>query len=314
MNKISNKEAMGKTLVEMGKIDHDIVVLTSDARNSSSVTDFVSELPEQFVEVGIAEQNMVSIAAGLAASGKKPFITAPACFLSSRTVEQIKIDIAYSKTNVKIIGVSGGISYGPLGMSHHSLQDISSMRAIPGLTIILPADRYETQNMVEALVNYEGPVYARIGRNPVPDIYESREYGFKIGKAVTLIDGSDITIITTGEVAKIAVDSALELKKSGIICRVINMHTIKPLDKDIIIKAAEETGHIITIEESSIYGGLGAAVAEVVAQNKPVYMKIIGFPDETVITGNPAQVYDYYGLNVSNITKTAEELLKNKKV
>jgi transketolase len=168
--------------------------------------------------------------------------------------------------------------------------------------------------MVEALVNYEGPVYARIGRNPVPDIYESREYGFKIGKAVTLIDGSDITIITTGEVAKIAVDSALELKKSGIICRVINMHTIKPLDKDIIIKAAEETGHIITIEESSIYGGLGAAVAEVVAQNKPVYMKIIGFPDETVITGNPAQVYDYYGLNVSNITKTAEELLKNKKV
>lgn len=314
MNKISNKEAMGETLVEVGKIDHDIIILTSDARNSSSITNFVKELPEQFVEVGIAEQNMVSIAAGLAAAGKKPFITSPACFLSARTIEQIKIDVAYSKTNVKIIGISGGISYGALGMSHHSLQDISIMRAIPGITVILPADRYETQNMIEALVDYRGPVYARIGRNPVPDIYESKKYGFKIGKAVTLKDGSDITIITTGETAKLAIDSASELQKAGIACRVINMHTIKPIDKDAIIKAAEETGHIITIEESSIHGGLGAAVAEVVVQNHPVYMEIIGIPDEPVITGTPMQVYDYYGLSTSNITKKAKKLLKNKKV
>lgn len=314
MNNISNKEAMGETLVKMGKIDRDIIVLTSDARNSSSITNFIKELPEQFVEVGIAEQNLVSIAAGLAASGKKPFITSPACFLSSRTIEQIKIDVAYSKTNVKIIGISGGISYGALGMSHHSLQDISVMRAIPSITIILPADRYETQNMIEALVNYKGPVYARIGRNPVPDIYESKKYGFKIGKAVTLKNGSDITIITTGETAKIAIDSASVLQEVGIICRVLNMHTIKPLDKNAIIKAAEETGHIITVEESSIHGGLGAAVAEVVAQNHPVYMEIIGIPDEPAITGTPVQIYDYYGLSISNITKMAKKLLKNRKV
>jgi len=314
MNNISNKEAMGETLVKMGKIDRDIIVFTSDARNSSSITNFAKELPEQFVEVGIAEQNLVSIAAGLAASGKKPFITSPACFLSSRTIEQIKIDVAYSKTNVKIIGISGGISYGALGMSHHSLQDISMMRAIPGITIILPADRYETQNMVEALVNYKGPVYARIGRNPVPDIYESKKYGFKIGKAVTLKDGSDITIITTGETAKIAIDSASVLQEVGIICRVLNMHTIKPLDKNAIIKAARETGNIITVEEHSIYGGLGAAVAEVIVQNHPVCMEIIGIPDEPAITGTPAQVYDYYGLSISNITKMAKKLLKNRKV
>jgi transketolase len=312
MNNIANKEVMGETLVKIGKIDRDIIVITSDARSSSSITNFVKELPEQFIEVGIAEQNLVSIAAGLAASGKKPFITSPACFLSSRSLEQIKLDVAYSKTNVKMIGISGGLSYGALGMSHHSLQDISVMRAIPGITIILPADRYETQNMVEALVNYKGPVYSRIGREPVPDIYESKNYGFKIGKAVTLKNGSDITIITTGETAKIAVDSASELQEIGVSCRVLNMHTIKPLDKDAIIKAAEETGHIITIEEHSIYGGLGAAVAEVIVQNKPVHMKIIGIADEPAIAGTPAQVYDYYGLSVSNITKIAKKLLKNR--
>jgi len=188
------------------------------------------------------------------------------------------------------------------------------MRAIPGITVILPADRYETQNMVEALVNYKGPVYSRIGRDPVPDIYESKKYGFTIGKAVTIKNGSDITIITTGETAKIAVDSASALQEEGISCRVLDMHTIKPLDKNVIIKAAEETGHIITVEEHSIYGGLGAAVAEVVVQNHPVYMEIIGIADEPAITGTPAQVYDYYGLSVPNITKVAKKLLKTRRV
>jgi len=313
MNKIANKEAMAEALLEAGKKDHDIIVLTSDARKSSSITGFVKELPEQFVEVGIAEQNMVSIAAGLAASGKKPFITSPACFLSARTVEQIKIDLAYSKTNVKLIGVSGGVSYGVLGMTHHSLQDIATMRAIPDMAVMLPADRHETYNMIKALVNYKGPVYTRIGRNPVPDVYESKEYSFKIGNAVTLRNGTDITIIATGETVKIAIDSASELKKAGISCRVLNMHTIKPLDKNAVIKAAKETGHIITIEESSIYGGLGGAVAEVVVQNNPVYMRIIGIPDEPAITGNSVQVYDYYGLSVLNITKLAKKMLRNSK-
>lgn len=310
MNNISNREVMGTTLLEVGRKDRSIVVLTSDARNSAAVADFSKELPEQFVEVGIAEQNLVSIAAGLANSGKKPFITSPACFLSSRSLEQIKIDVAYSKTNVKIIGVSGGVSYGPAGMSHHSLQDIAVMRSLPDIAVVFPADRFETRNMVEAMVSFEGPVYSRIGRGPVPDVYESRNYDFEIGKAVTLINGSDITVIATGETVKISVESALALEKEGISCRVLNMHTIKPLDVGAVVNAARETRAIITVEEHSIYGGLGSAVAEVVVQYQPVKMKIIGIADEPAITGKSSEVFNYYGLTVPSILKEAKILLK----
>jgi transketolase len=310
MNKIPNRQVICDTLIEYGKTDRSIIVVTSDSRGSASMTDFANTLPEQLVEVGIAEQDLVGISAGLAACGKKPFAASPACFLTMRSIEQIKVDVAYSNTNVKLVGISGGVSYGALGMSHHSLQDIAVMRAIPGITVILPADRFETRKMTEALLKYDGPVYVRIGRNPVEDVYEDTNYNYEIGKAVTMREGQDITIIAAGETVKPAVDASEALKSEGISCRVINMHTIKPLDEEAIIKAAAETGHIITVEEHSIFSGLGAAVSEVVVQNNPIPMKILGIPDEPAITGNSAEIFEHYGLTVANLCKVAKEMLK----
>ncbi len=310
MNNIPNRQVICDSLIELGAKDKDIVVLASDSRGSASMTNFVKRLPLQFVEVGIAEQNIVGIAAGLAASGKKPYVTSPACFLSMRSIEQVKLDVAYSKTNVKLVGISGGLSYGALGMSHHSLQDIAVMRAIPEISIILPADRHETKKMIEALVKSNEPAYIRIGRNPVADVYESEDYEFEIGKAVTMREGSDITIIAAGETVKAAIDAAEVLKEKGIRCRVLNMHTLKPLDEEAIIKAAKETGHIITVEEHSIHGGLGAAVSEVIVQNCPVPVKILGVPDEPAIPGKSEEVFKYYGLSAENISGIALEMLK----
>ncbi|SFK80397.1 transketolase [Paenibacillus sp. 1_12] len=310
MNKIANRQILCETLLEQARQDRHIVLLASDSRGSASMAPFVKELPEQFVETGIAEQNIVGIAAGLAASGKKPWVTSPACFLSMRAIEQVKVDVAYSGTNVKLIGISGGVSYGALGMSHHSLQDIAVTRAIPGLTIILPADRHETKKMTEALAVHEGGVYVRIGRNPVQDCYESDDYPFEIGKAVTLREGTDLTIIATGETVRVALDTSDALAQESIRCRVLNMHTIKPLDTEAVIKAAKETGHIITVEEHSIFGGLGAAVAEVVVQNCVVPMKILGIPDEPAITGNTAEVFKHYGIDVDSIRAIAVGIVK----
>lgn len=309
MNKTANKQIICDTLIEYGKKDRDIIVVTSDSRGSASMTGFADALPEQFVEAGIAEQDLVGISAGLAASGKKTYAASPACFLTMRSIEQIKIDVAYSKTNVKLVGISAGVSYGALGMSHHSLQDLAVLRAIPGMTIVVPADRYETRKMMEALLQYEGPVYIRVGRNPVEDVYENSDYGFEIGKAVTLREGNDLTIIAAGETVKAALDASDALKLEGISCRVVNMHTIKPLDEEAIIKAARETKGIITVEEHSIYGGLGAAVSEVVVQNSPAKMRILGIPDEPSIAGSSAEIFQHYGLSKSNLCRVAKEML-----
>ena len=309
MNKIANRQVICDTLMELAKDDKDIYVLTSDSRGSASMTNFANEYPKQFVEVGIAEQNLVGIAAGLATTGKKCFAASPACFLTMRSIEQVKVDVAYSNTNVKLIGISGGVSYGALGMSHHSLQDIAVMRAIPNIDIFLPADRFETEKLVRELVKYDKPAYIRIGRNPVDDVYESTDFDFQIGKANVMREGKDITIIATGETVKPAIEASDELKELGIKCRVLNMHTIKPLDKEAIIKAAKETGHIITVEEHSIYGGLGAAVSEVVVQNAPVPMKIVGIKDEAAITGTSKEIFNYYGLSKENLVKLAKELI-----
>ncbi|WP_339157422.1 transketolase C-terminal domain-containing protein [Paenibacillus sp. FSL W8-0186] len=308
-NKIANRQVICDTLLELAQSDRDIMVLASDSRGSAAMGPFAQDYPEQFVEVGIAEQNIVGISAGLAHSGKKPFVTSPACFLSMRSIEQIKVDVAYSATNVKLIGISGGISYGALGMSHHSVQDLAVTRAIPGLAVILPADRHETKRMTEALVNYEGGVYVRIGRNPVEDVYESADYDFVIGKAVTMRDGSDITLIAAGETVRIALDAEVKLKEAGVSCRVINMHTIKPLDEEAIIKAARETGRIITVEEHSVHGGLGAAVAEVVVQHHPVPLRLLGIPDEPAIAGKTKEVFEHYGISAENIKNLALDML-----
>ena len=310
MNKIPNRQVICETLAELARDDRDIMVLASDSRGSAAMAPFAKEFPDQFVEVGIAEQNIVGISAGLAHSGKKPFVTSPACFLSMRSIEQIKVDVAYSGTNVKLVGISGGVSYGALGMSHHSVQDIAVARAIPGLAVVLPADRHETKRMTEALVKHEGGVYVRIGRNPVEDSYESdEECEFVLGQAVTMRDGTDLTIIAAGETVRVALDAHEALKEAGVSCRVINMHTIKPLDEEAVLRVAGETGHIITVEEHSIHGGLGAAVAEVVVQHKPVPMRIVGIPDEPAIAGKTSEVFEHYGISANNLKRLALELL-----
>jgi transketolase len=312
-NTIPNRQVICETLMELAKDDRDIMVLASDSRGSAAMGPFANAYPDQFVEVGIAEQNIVGIAAGLAHSGKKPFVTSPACFLSMRSIEQIKVDVAYSATNVKLIGISGGISYGALGMSHHSLQDIAVMRAIPGIAVILPADRHETRRMTKALVGHTGPVYVRIGRNPVEDVYEGEWDGeFVIGKAVTMREGSDLTIIAAGETVRVALDTEALLREAGVSCRVLNMHTIKPLDAEAVLRAARETGHIITVEEHSIHGGLGAAVAETVIQHHPVPMRIVGIPDEPAIAGKTAEVFRHYGIAADHLADLALRLIGKK--
>jgi transketolase len=274
------------------------------------LANFAEKLPDQLVEVGIAEQNLVSIAAGLAHSGKRPFVASPACFLSMRSIEQIKVDVAYSNTNVKLIGISGGVSYGALGMSHHSLQDIAVTRAIPNLQVLLPADRFETEKMFQALATSDHPAYIRIGRNPVEDCYDSADYDFEIGKAVTLRNGNDVTLVATGETVRIALDAAEQLKQDGVEARVLNYHTIKPFDSETLLLAAAETGKIISIEEHSIYGGLGGAIAEVLSEKTGVSHKIMGLPDEPAITGNAREIFDHYGLNSQGVRKLALEMVK----
>jgi len=314
MSTIPNRQMICETLMELAKDDRDIMVLASDSRGSALMGPFARAYPEQFVEVGIAEQNIVGIAAGLAHSGKKPFVTSPACFLSMRSIEQIKVDAAYSQTNVKLVGISGGISYGALGMSHHSLQDIAVMRAIPGIAVILPADRHETKRMTEALVRHEGPVYIRVGRNPVEDVYDEAYDGeFVIGKAVTMREGGDLAIIAAGETVRVALDTEALLREMGVSCRVLNMHTIKPLDAEAVLRAARETGRIITVEEHSVHGGLGAAVAETVIQHHPVPMRIFGIPDEPAIAGKTAEVFRHYGISAETIADAALRLIGRKR-
>jgi transketolase len=309
MNKNPCRKIFTDTLLELAREDKNIVVVTSDARGSVTLNSFADELPEQFVEVGIAEQNAIGIAAGIASCGKKVFVCGPACFYSTRSLEQVKVDVAYSDFPVKIIGVSGGVSYGALGSTHHSLHDIAVMRTFPGLNVILPCDNNETQILTRKLVNYNHPVYVRVGRSAVPDVYDQEMPDFEIGKAITLINGYDITIVGTGETVYHCLQAGRILHERNIHARVIDMHSLKPFDYETIMKAIDETGRIITVEEHSISGGLGAAVAEIVVQYKPIQVRIIGIPDENVVTGNSGEIFDYYGINKDNIVSIAEKMM-----
>lgn len=308
-NTIANRQAMCDVLIEKAKQNKDILVLTSDSRGSASLGAFAEQLPDQLVEVGIAEQNIVSISAGLAHMGKKPFVASPACFLSMRSIEQVKVDVAYSNKNVKLVGISGGVSYGALGMSHHSLQDIAVTRAIPNLQVLLPADRHETKKMFEALVDSEIPAYIRLGRNPVEDCYSSADYDFEIGKAVIMTEGKDLSIMASGETVRQALDAAELLKEKGISAEVVNIHSIKPLDTETIIASAEKTKKIITVEEHSIYGGLGAAVAETLSEKDGIIQKIVGFPDEALITGDSKELFKHYGLDGDSLAEKATAMV-----
>ena len=309
MNKIANRQVICEVLMEHAKEDKDIVVLCSDSRGSASMTPFADTYPEQFVEVGIAEQDLVSISAGLAKCGKKPYAASPACFLSTRSYEQAKIDCAYSNTNVKLIGISGGISYGALGMSHHSAQDIAAMAAIPNMRVYLPSDHLQTRCLVEALLKDEKPAYIRVGRNAVEDVYEEGNVPFEMDKATVIRLGTDVALIACGEMVKPAEDAAKLLEEKGISATVVEMYCVKPLDQDAIIRAAQNAKAVITVEEHSPFGGLGSMVAQVVAANCPKKVVNMTLPDEPVITGTSKEVFDYYGLNAEGIAKKAEELL-----
>lgn len=309
MNKIPNRQAICNVLMEKAKEDKDIMVLCSDSRGSASLAPFAEAFPEQFIETGIAEQNLVSISAGLAKCGKKPFAASPACFLSTRSYEQVKIDVAYSNTNVTLIGISGGISYGALGMSHHSAQDIAAMSAIPNMRVYLPSDRHQTKYLIESLLQDDKPAYVRVGRNPVEDIYTEENCPFEIDKATVLTEGDDVAIIACGEMVRPSYEAARLLEEKGIHACVLDMYCVKPMDVEGILKAVKDVKAVITVEEHSPFGGLGSMVSQVVGENCPKKVVNLALPDAPVITGTSKEVFDYYGLNAEGIAKKAMELV-----
>ncbi len=302
------RKSFTDTLLELARKDKDIVAVTTDARGSVTLGDFAKELPGQFVECGIAEQNAVGISAGLAHSGKKTFVCGPACFYVARSLEQVKVDVAYSRNPVKILGVSGGVAYGALGTTHHSLHDIATLRCFPGMNICLPCDGRYTEKLVRALVDLDEPCYVRVGRAAVPDVYENDDFDFQIGKANTLLEGNDLTIIGTGEMVYNCLEAGFALAAKGIHARVLDMSWIKPCDEEAVRKAAAETGRIITVEEHSKFGGLGAMVCEIISEN-PVPVRIIGIPDENAIHGTNKEIFHYYGMDAEGIVKAAESFV-----
>ena len=310
MNKIPNRKAICDVLLKEAETDKDIVVLCSDSRGSASLAPFAEAYPEQFVEMGIAEQDLVSVSAGLAHCGKKAFAASPACFLSTRSYEQCKIDVAYSNTNVKLIGISGGISYGALGMSHHSAQDIAAMSAIPNMRVYLPSDRFQTAKLIEALLKDEKPAYIRVGRNPVEDIYTEDNCPFEMDKATVLAEGTDAAIIACGEMVRPAYEAAKLLEKDGIHATVLDMYCVKPLDKEAIVKAASNAKVVVTAEEHAPFGGLGSMVSQVVGAECPRKVLNIALPDAVVVSGTSQEVFDYYGMNAEGIAKTVKDALK----
>jgi len=311
MNTITNRQVICDALIEHGRKNRDIVVLCTDSRGSASLSSFAEELPDQFIEVGIAEQNAVSIASGLASCGKKPFVASPASFLSTRSLEQIKIDVAYSNTNVKLIGISGGISYGALGMTHHSLQDIAAIAAIPGMRVYLPCDRFQTGILIDALIEDNSPAYLRIGRNAAADVYSEHDLPFVFNKATLVQDGSDVTIIACGEMVSAAKDAGEKLLQRGISARVLDMYCVKPIDADAVVNAAKDTKAIITIEEHCVIGGMGSMVSQIVGSVKPIPVKVMALPDSPIISGESGEVFDYYCLNTDGIIKTVLELMSD---
>ena len=307
IERLANKQMICKVLMEAAKEDEDIVVLCSDSRGSGSMTPFADAYPQQFVETGIAEQNLVGFAAGLAKCGKKAYAVSPACFLSTRSYEQCKIDVAYSGTNVKLIGISGGISYGALGMSHHSAQDIAALSAVPNMRVYLPSDHLQTEQLMKALLKDEKPAYIRVGRNAVEPVYREGHVPFEMDRATVLRQGTDAAIIACGEMVKPSLKAAELLEEENIHVSVIDMYCLKPLDEQAVIRAAQNARAVVTVEEHAPFGGLGSRVAQVVGQNCPRTVVNLALPDEAVIAGTPAEVEDYYKLNAEGIMEAVRQ-------
>ncbi|MGW2093567.1 transketolase family protein [Promicromonospora sukumoe] len=301
------RDAWSRTLVELAQEDPRIVAVVNDSVGSSKLVEFQERFPERTINVGIAEQDMVGVGAGLANGGKIPFVSAAGCFLTARAMEQIKVDAAYSQYNVKLIGQSPGVAYGELGATHHSIEDLAWLRTIPGITVVVPADPAETRQVVRWAARHEGPVYIRIARMGVPDVYPA-DYEFVPGKAVTLRDGNDLTIAATGTTVSRALAAADVLTTNGVAARVLSIPTIKPLDTEAIAAATRETRGIVTVEEA-LTSGLGGAVAEAVVQARPVPVRFIGIHDEFAVTGSAEWLLDHYGVNAQGIVDAAFDVL-----
>jgi transketolase len=310
IEEFDNRIIFAKTLIKLAQENPKIVVVCNDSIGSSNLTEFRDLFPERLIDVGIAEQNMVGIAAGLANSGLIPFVCAASPFLTGRALEQIKADVVYSRANVKLCGMSPGVAYGELGPTHHSIEDIAWMRALDSLTIVLPADEMQTKEALIWAANTEGPVFMRIGRFKVPSVSQGMNPAFVPNKAMRIIDGTDISIIAAGTLVSRAIEAALQLKSEGISARVINLSTVVPLDRTEILAAAKETKGIITVEESVTRGGIGGAIAEFVVQNNPVPMKLLGI-DTFAPTGSASFLLEHFGLTAINIVNSARELLNN---
>ena len=302
------RDAFASALEAVAREQSNVVTVVNDSIGSSKVGNFAKLFPGRLVNVGIAEQDLIGIAAGLANGGLLPFVCAAACFMTGRGLEQIKVDVAYSNANVKLCGMSSGMAYGELGPTHHSIEDLAWTRAIANMTVIVPADPLETQQAVFAAAQIQGPMFLRISRSPVPQVHPD-DYQFQIGHAVQLRAGDDVTLIANGTMVSRALNAAELLAEQGIQARVLNMATVRPIDRDAIISAARETRGIVTVEEHTVYGGLGSAVAEVVVQTTPVPMRILGVPGVFAPTGSAEFLFEHFGLTPANISQTALELL-----
>lgn len=305
------RDAFTGTLMAIASENPDIVAVCNDSVGSSKLGAFKERWPERLVNVGIAEQNLVGVGAGLANGGKLPFVCAAACFLTGRALEQIKADVAYSNANVKLCGISSGVAYGELGSTHHSTEDFAWIRAIPNIAVVAPADRIETSAATEWVASFEGPVFLRLSRVGVPDLFPEG-HTFELGKANMLRDGSDLTIIANGTLTHRAISAAELLARKGVSARVLNLATVRPIDEDGIIAAALDTGAILTCEEHTIFGGLGSAVAEVVVDHAPVPMKRLGIPGTFAPTGSANFLLDEFGMSPEGIAQSAIELLARK--
>ncbi len=311
VKKIATRESYGNALANLGE-KYDIVVLDADLSKSTKTDTFKKSFPDRFINMGIAEQNMMSTAAGLASCGKVVFASSFAMFAAGRAFEQIRNSICYPNLNVKIGATHAGISVGEDGATHQCLEDIGIMRTIPNMVVINPADDVEARAAVEAAIKHNGPVYLRFGRLAVPVLYDEADYKFEIGKGVLLKEGTDVTIVATGLMVEMALNASEALKAEGINARVINIHTIKPIDREILVKAAKETGAVVTCEEHNIIGGLGSAVAEVLCEEAPVPMERIGVKDEFGKSGIPSDLFKDYGLTSEAIAEAVKKVIAKK--
>lgn len=305
---ITNRQVICDTLLKAAQKDRDIVVVCSDSRGSASLGPFAERYPEQFVEMGIAEQNLVTVSAGLASCGKKVFAASPASFLAARSYEQAKVDVAYSEVNVTLMGISGGVSYGALGMTHHSCQDIAAMAALPGMRVYFPSDRFQTAKLIEALLEDEKPAYVRVSRSATEDVYDEK-IEFVLNRAGVLARGKDAVIIACGEMVPYAAEAARLLEAQGIAAGVVDMYCLKPLDQETLLSQARDARLLVTVEEHSVFGGLGSLVSQVICRENPMRVLQLALPDEHLVGGTNREIFRHYGLDGEGIARAVKEAL-----